>query len=301
MLYGIDQIGAKFMIIGEPLLPRFNRINPRLNANIPNIIYVESNLANKNQSKEIINELKEKNCRIMSFEQVEQSGSRIAECEFTNPDPDDVSLIVYTSGTTGNHPKGVMITHRNMVTSMMNLIRYQHETKVKFLADTVYASYLPMTHLFGYRINLASFISENSRFGLCTPATMFDWSPSHPTGQIGDLQLVKPEFMPAVPLILERILKQINQQLNVNGRFTTSLFTYLMEYKIRWTARGFDTPLIDRFVCKRVKELIGGRLESLMVSSAPLNPRTQALIRAAFNINLIQSKLNKSAKKKYNI
>jgi len=64
----------------------------------------------------------------------------------------------------------------------------------------------------------------------------------------------------------------------------------LMEYKIRWTGRGFDTPLINRWVCRRINQQFGGRVRMMLVSSAPLHPHTQAMVQAALNIKLLQCK-----------
>jgi len=56
-----------------------------------------------------------------------------------------------------------------------------------------------------------------------------------------------------------------------------------MEYKIRWKTRGYDTPIVNRLLCKKIAEAVGGKLEYIMVGGAAINPRTQALLRAALN------------------
>ena len=47
------------------------------------------------------------------------NGDPLVESELAEPDPDDLTLIVYTSGTTG-HPKGTLITHRALIVSLMS-------------------------------------------------------------------------------------------------------------------------------------------------------------------------------------
>ncbi len=91
-----------------------------------------------------------------------------------------------------------------------------------------------------------------------------------------------------MPLVLDRILKEIYQKLNSRSPIAAQLFTYLMEYKIYWTSKGYDTPIINSLFCKKVGEAFGGNLEYVIVGGAPLNERTQALIKAALNVKLTQ-------------
>ena len=97
--------------------------------------------------------------------------------------------------------------------------------------------------------------------------------------------------MTAVPLVLDRILKEIYEKLNARTPLSAPLFTYLMEYKIRWKSRGYDTPIVNKLFCKKVSEAVGGKVEYIIVGGAPLNPRTQALIKAALNVKQISQGL----------
>jgi long-chain acyl-CoA synthetase len=138
-------------------------------------------------------------------------------------------------------------------------------------------------------LNIASSFWEGGvRIGYCSPQTLTDNSPAHPRGQAGDLKLLHPTVLITVPLILDRIIKEIYLRLSSRSPILPPIFTYLMEYKIRWTKRGFDTPLINRLVCKRVREQFGGNLEFVISGGAPLNPRTEELIGAALNVKLMQ-------------
>lgn len=125
------------------------------------------------------------------------------------------------------------------------------------------------------------------QIAFCNAFTLLDSSPAHIKGQVGDLRLIAPEFFVAVPLVLERIQKEIYRKLNTVSPIAAPIFTYLMDYKIRWTQRGFDTPIINRLVSKRIRDQFGGRLKLMVVSSAPLNARTQALIQAALDCKVV--------------
>ena len=100
---------------------------------------------------------------------------------------------------------------------------------------------------------------------------------------------IQPQFFIAVPLVLERILKEIYRKLNAKSPLAAPLFDYAMQYKIRWTQRGFDTPIINRLICKKINEQFGGKLKLIGVSSAPLAESTHALVQAALNVNVVNA------------
>ena len=156
-----------------------------------------------------------------------------------------------------------------------------------FLFIFSYPAYLPLAHLYGFVINHGLFVSK-ARMGLCSPLTMLESSPGNVPGQVADFALIKPNFIGGVPLVLDRILKEIYRKLEARNAFAPLLFTYLMDYKIRWTSRGYDTPIINKVVCQRINDQFGGQLQTIICGSAALNERTQAYIQAALNLKLIQ-------------
>lgn len=62
-----------------------------------------------------------------------------------------------------------------------------------------------------------------------------------------------------------------------------------MDYKIRWTERGFATPLIDKLFCKKINEQFGGKLKLIGVSSAPLAESTHKYVQAAMAVNVVNA------------
>ncbi|XP_017495100.1 PREDICTED: long-chain-fatty-acid--CoA ligase 4-like, partial [Rhagoletis zephyria] len=282
VVFGINHSDAKFVITSKRLLPKINRLSGQFEK-VKSIVYIDENGKNDDGNVE---QLKAKGLEVVSLEQLAENGSKLPKMDFPSPNPDDTMLIMYTSGTTGN-PKGVIISYRNFSAELHSLLRMDLEND-KICFSSVFAGYLPQAHLFGLVMNLGLFISD-SKIAFCSPFTLLDSSPAHIPGQVGDLRLIAPEFLVAVPLMLERIIKEIYRKLNERSSISAPVFTYLMDYKIRWTARGFDTPIINRLVCKKINDQFGGRLRLIGVSSAPLNEKTQALAQAAMGVKVVQA------------
>ncbi len=71
------------------------------------------------------------------------------------PAPEDVAVIAYSSGTTGI-PKGVMLTHRNLAT---NIIQFQHQDPVAITPADIFLNHLPFYHIYGMNVLMAEAIA----------------------------------------------------------------------------------------------------------------------------------------------
>jgi long-chain acyl-CoA synthetase len=94
--------------------------------------------------------------------------------------------------------------------------------------------------------------------------------------------------MTTVPLVLDRILKEVYDKLNARTPVSGDFFSYIMAYKSKWTQKGYECAIVNKLVCSKVQQQLGGRLKIMIVGGAPLNGTTQATIKAALDVTLVQ-------------
>lgn len=154
----------------------------------------------------------------------------------------DVSAILYTSGTTGN-PKGVVLTHDNVVISARNGIKFD-----KLHQDDEVLAYLPMAwvgdHVYSY--------GESYVGGFCVSC------PESSATVLTDLREIGPTYFFAPPRIYENILTTVMIRMEDAGWLKRKMFDYFMN-----VARDVGGKILDRksvMLHKRILYWIGNLL-----------------------------------------
>ena len=104
-------------------------------------------------------------------------------------------------------------------------------------------------------------LSLGIKIGYSNPYTLTDSSTAIMPGQRGDMSILKPTVMAAVPLILDRIYKSLRSKIGEKGRSFQELFDYFVDYRIFWMKKGYNTPLLNHLLFGKPRDLFGGQLK----------------------------------------
>jgi long-chain acyl-CoA synthetase len=184
----------------------------------------------------------------------------------------DLATIIYTSGTTGV-PKGVMLSHRNIVTnvldSMPRLPIEQGKTSV--------LSFLPVCHVFERMLH---YLYIYSGIGIYYAESI---------EKIADnVKEVKPNFMSVVPRLLEKIYDSIISKGTALTGIKKMLFFWAVEVGLQYEPYGVNgwwyekkLALANKLIFSKWREALGGNLTTMVSGSAALQPRLTRIFAAA--------------------
>lgn len=276
IIHGINETEATHLITSYDLMPRIAKILHKI-PSLTHIIYMESPVSK-------VPVVAPEGVRVIPFSKLEESG-KTADTELRGETPtrDDIAIIMYTSGSTGI-PKGVMITHGNIVTTARG---FSVICKGIGNEEDAYIAYLPLAHVLELAAECLSF-ALGAKIGYSSPLTLTDKSTGVQQGCQGDATLLKPTIMVSVPLILDRVRKSITEVAVAKGPFFSRLFEYLIAYKSFWLRMGFNTPVLNRLVFNKMRALLGGQLKVIATGSAPLSADTHEFIQACLECFVVQ-------------
>ena len=179
--------------------------------------------------------------------------------------PDDLATVIYTSGTTGE-PKGVMLTHDNLMTNLRDI-----GTVFDLSQDDVALSFLPLCHGFE---RMVAYVYLSNGVAM-TFAESIDTVAR-------DIKRVRPTVMSGVPRVYEKLHARVEATVAERGGFSVKLFDWASGVAERrgailtegrrpsaWLA--LQSRIADRLVFQRIRQGIGGRLRFAVSGSAPLN------------------------------
>jgi long-chain acyl-CoA synthetase len=194
---------------------------------------------------------------------------------------DALATIIYTSGTTGE-PKGVMLTHGNLLSNVEAAIEVFGVT-----SDDVALSFLPLSHAFE-RMVLYMYLDAGASVAFAeSPETL-----------ARDMVNVRPTLMTAVPRVFEKLHARIQETMTHASAIRRAVFRWAVGVGLRRSAAvrngrrvgtllAVQDRLADTMVFRTIRERTGGRLRVLVSGSAPL-ARTTAEFFDAIGLTIFE-------------
>ena len=195
--------------------------------------------------------------------------------------PHDLLTLIYTSGTTGN-PKGVMLTHSNLVNNIIDA-----STCIKIEENDVMLSFLPLSH---------SFERMAGNYTATACGATIAYAESIETVQ-NNLVEVRPTIVTTVPRLFERMHSRIVKAVDAAPPKRQKLFFWAIEMGKQFAAarkmKKF-APLLklkhavaDKLVLGKIRQRLGGRMK-FMVSGGAALPREFGEFFEAVGITIIE-------------
>ena len=273
IFYLLSHSEASVVFLNSKLLSTIENILPKLDK-IKHIVCIDEVKSTK------------LNKTINSFDNLIDKGSKSLSKSSFKEDTlykvkeDDVVSIIYTSGTSSK-PKGVMLTHKSIISNILGANELVKELEVK---DHKFLSIIPLSHAYEHTagfflpilIGAEIFFNENR------------------DQIVNDLLSVKPSLMTAVPRLYEVLHKKINNQLSNQSKITQKLFSKTIElgtkkfekHELLFIEKLQDFAL-DKLVRKKIQKKFGGNLKAFISGGAALNEQV-GLFFQSLGINILQ-------------
>ncbi len=206
---------------------------------------------------------KGRHCSTRTKQEIEEGKKLIA--------PGDFATLIYTSGTTGI-PKGVMLSHRNMVSNFISAA-----SVFNLKSTDKYLSILPLCHVGG---RMGNYQTQYSGASIYYAESM---------GTIAlNMKEIRPDGFDAVPRVLEKFYDVIiSKGKNLTG-IKKTLFFWAVNLGLRYQPFGENgwlyerkLTLADRLIFSKWREALGGNVRIVGCGGASLQPRLERVFWAA--------------------
>ncbi|MGB8490807.1 MAG: long-chain fatty acid--CoA ligase [Bacteroidales bacterium] len=258
--YIINHSEARLILVSDRKL--YNVVNPAARAaGHPVTVYSFDEIEGVKNWKEIVDEGRKSSPK---HDQVVGIIKR-------NISPDDFASLIYTSGTTGR-PKGVMLTHRNLVSNFLAAAKV-----FNLKPEDKYLSILPLCHVGG---RLGNYQTQYSGASIYYAENM---------GSIAmNMGEIKPDGFDAVPRVLEKFYHVIISKGNKLEGVKKKIFFWAVDLGLKYKPFGANgwlyerkLRIADKLVFSKWRSALGGKVRIVGCGGASLQPRLERIFWAA--------------------
>ncbi len=249
-------------VVAVPVLPDFNsfELENVLQHSESKAIFVSESLVYK--LSEIKKDFVQTVIRLDNYEVLEGDKNILFQKQAKStktyhPDPDEMSVLLYTSGTTGDS-KGVMLSQKNIIYNA-----YQSGMVQPIEPSDKFLSVLPLSHTYENTIGLILPILNGA-------SVTYLRKPPTPSVLLPALKLVKPEFMLTVPMIIEKV-------------YRNSVLPQLKKKVLTRILHGFKPTrkLLYYLAGKKLYQTFGGHLKFFGIGGSKLDGVVEQFLRDA--------------------
>ncbi len=259
------------MSIGAICVPSFVTNNIEDNSFIykdsnPSIIILENDNIFKNNQEFLKNFDKkkiiiiDKSSLFLDYYQILSQKKKTIKTAVINTN--DISTIIYTSGTSGN-PKGVVLSHKSILDNLNSALEIIDEFGI---GAERFISFLPLSHSYERMAGLYFPLLINAEIYFCSSLDRL----------LNELKEVKPTIFSAVPRLYENIFKKVKKKLVCSNKIKQVVFNLMLEYISNKSENKISyilgKILVKILISSKVKSIFGGRVKALISGGAALNP-----------------------------
>lgn len=274
--YICNQTLISTMCVSPDLIPMLVECKKKFNLpNLKNVILFDITVE---PTQADISKIIDLGLRVISFKKMIEENTSVKDEMLTLSTPDTVMTICYTSGTTGN-PKGVMLTQRNMLSGLEICIR---DSKVPLDETGAHMSFLPLAHIME-RFVLSGYMNYGCRIGFMSGSVRDTLAK--------DIEYLGPTLLFVVPRVMQTLRQKLFAKFDEQPLIVRKLIYKGLEIKKKnYEKYGvIKHSFFDRFVFKKIRDSLGGRLKVILCASAPLSKDLAMEFRLLLSIPIIEA------------